>query len=173
MADRPRLFFALWPDADTARKLADCAPLELDPHRRIPAEQLHLTLLFLGAVARTSQPRIRQAAGLLRASRFSLVLDQIGQFPRAQVVWIGASVTPRELHVLAAELRRSLAQLTPLPPERELVPHLTLARHNRITGRLPAVAPVAWHVDEFQLVESRPNDAVNRFRTVERWPLRP
>src|SRR5687768_13157714 len=148
MPDGARLFFALWPDADTARKLADCAPPELDPHRRVPAEHLHLTLLFLGAVARTSQPRIRQVAGLLRASRFTLLLDQIGQYPRAQVVWLGASATPPQLHALAVGLRSSLTPLMPLPPERELVPHLTLARRNHIAGRLPAVAPVAWHVDE-------------------------
>jgi 2'-5' RNA ligase len=173
MADSPRLFFALWPDADTARKLADCAPPGLDAHRRIPAEHLHLTLLFLGSLPAPLQPRIRQAAGGVRSPRFTLVLDQVGQFARAEVVWVGASVTPPELQGLARELRRGLDGIAPLERERELVPHVTLARRQRIAGKPMLCAPVAWQVEEFVLVESQPQDRANRFRTLGRWPLRP
>ena len=44
-----RLFFALWPPAETAAALARWAKgLE---GRAIPAEKIHLTLAFLGGVA--------------------------------------------------------------------------------------------------------------------------
>jgi 2'-5' RNA ligase len=173
MADSPRLFFALWPDADTARRLAGCTPPGLDAHRRIPAEHLHLTLLFLGTLPAPLQPRIRQAAGRVRAQRFTLCLDQVGQFARAEVVWVGASVTPPGLQALARELRRGLDGVTPLERERELVPHVTLARRQRILGKTMACVPVTWEINEFVLVESRPQDRANRFRTLDCWPLRP
>ena len=49
----PRLFFALWPDGPARAVLAGHAArlARLARGRAVPAARLHLTLVFLGAVA--------------------------------------------------------------------------------------------------------------------------
>ncbi len=63
----PRLFFALWPDPPTRTALAMLVDgLPLVGGRRVPAENLHLTLAFLGNVDEGAAAAARVALRHLR-----------------------------------------------------------------------------------------------------------
>ena len=102
-----RVFFALVPPPELAQSLGTLAR---DVARRargrpVPAENVHLTLAFVGAWPHARLPELRDAGAQLRGAPIELRLDTLGGFRRAGVAWIGAA-TMSPLAVLVASLRR-------------------------------------------------------------------
>jgi 2'-5' RNA ligase len=168
------MFFAIWPTPEVATQLAARLPVRVPPHRAIAAGDLHLTLLFLGSITPSQLEAARAAAIAQLGAPFEIRLDRIGQFAGAQVLWMGPSVVPQPLRLLAANLKAALREAIPLREEREYRPHLTLARKTFLVPPPERnCEPVVWPVRNFVLAESRPERARNepRYAIVERWPL--
>ncbi|MCB1895270.1 MAG: RNA 2',3'-cyclic phosphodiesterase [Zoogloeaceae bacterium] len=166
-----RLFFALWPSAVETQSMADyAAGLVCQGGRRIGGDRLHLTLAFIGSVARERRPAIEAMAASLDAADFVLAFDRIGLWRRSGIVWTGCSVVPPAAAGLAASLRDGLAALE-LPVERRAFrPHVTLFRRAR--GLAPAEPPaLAWACREFVLVGSELEAAGARYRVLARFGL--
>lgn len=154
MSDRPkiRLFAAIEFPADvrTAIEVAT-APLRttIAGLRWVPAENLHLTLVFLGWVEPDDVDSIQRAieASVAPAEPFTARLGGAGRFPergRARVLWVGFTSGADALAALAELARGAVAdRLTDARPFR---PHITIARAKqpvRITGRaLDALPPL-------------------------------
>ena len=155
-----RLFFALWPTAALRAELAQrAASLSLARGvRPVPAENLHLTLAFLGSVAAARVPEIEALARGIAFAPFQLVLDAHGAFPRAGAIWLGASRVAPGLSDLVERLRIGLTEMG-LPGEaRAFHPHVTLARARERIRPLPpggTITPLVWAVDAFRLVQSQ------------------
>ncbi|MFO7588071.1 MAG: 2'-5' RNA ligase family protein [Gemmatimonadota bacterium] len=84
---RQRLFFALWPDSATrsaVARLVDRAAKRCGG-RRVPPENLHLTLAFPGAVARAQRTCLEACADRVAGTPFHLVLDRIPGVARSPV----------------------------------------------------------------------------------------
>lgn len=121
----------------------------------VKAENLHITLKFLGDVDEALIPKLEEAAreALRRSPLDGAVrwtLDRLGAFPsadRPRVVWVGSSHEPRELAELAAHLEEVLEPLGFAPEGRGFVAHITL-------GRVKERAPSA-HVAELARVLQR------------------
>jgi 2'-5' RNA ligase len=170
MPDRTRrLFFALWPDDDTRRGIAQRREaLGRISRKRVPDHNLHLTLVFLGDQPAERLPEIEAAADSLDGDACTLALDRFGWFPGARVLWLGGEA-PRPLADLQAALHRQILALGVRLDERPFRPHVTLFRQ---VARWPAPAdpaPLAWPVGDFVLVESVPGAP---YRVIGRWPLR-
>jgi 2'-5' RNA ligase len=173
-----RLFFALWPDDETRRRLA-AVQQALAPRlaglRWIPPGRLHLTLHFLGCMPPERLARSRQLARELRGEGFRLELDRLGCFERARVLWLGPSRQPQALEMLQANLGERLAEVGYRAGFDRYRPHVTLARKLRsLPGGLTlpdGALPVAWPVDAFVLIESVDTPAGVDYRVLERYPL--
>ena len=167
-----RLFFALWPDADTQAAL-DRTGKWLHKHwegRRMRPETLHLTLVFLGSVAASRLDALRELAVLVRAEAFALHLDQAGCWGHNRVGWLGAGESPPALATLLADLESRLESSQFRFDKRAFVPHITLLRKVRC-AEAPACLPVDWPVDRFVLVESQSTDSGVQYRIVGEWLL--
>jgi RNA 2',3'-cyclic 3'-phosphodiesterase len=94
------------------------------------AQNLHLTLRFIGEVENGLLPDIDVALGSVTAPAFDVVLDGIGQFgsgSKARVLWAGVERNDALMH-LNQKVESALVR-TGLPPEeRRYSPHVTLAR---------------------------------------------
>lgn len=169
-----RLFFALWPEPETARQIWQAAA-ELVPRgvgRRLPVEHLHLTLAFLGALDEDAQQCITRAADQVQAEGFNLCLDQAGHFPRPQVVWLGTSQTPPVLQALYMKLVSQLTKQCGYTPEvRPFVPHLTLWRKVKRVELPPLSTPITWPVSRFVLARSRTLPSGAEYAILQSWPL--
>jgi 2'-5' RNA ligase len=139
--------------------------------RLTPAAQLHITLHFLGQVDATRQAALQ--AGLAETLPFApltMVLDTPQSWPRGLAVLL-----PTEhagLHALQERLAATL-QAAGFATERSpWSPHVTLAR--RAAGATPPQAPtsLAWKVDSFALVWSRPSQAP-RYQVLQHYPVDP
>ena len=90
-----RLFFALWPDNAVRGRLAEVAGLlPMNTGRRVPPDNFHITLVFLGNVQEQVVPELDAAAERLRQPGFSLQIDRCGWWNRAKVAWLAPAYHP-------------------------------------------------------------------------------
>jgi 2'-5' RNA ligase len=185
-----RLFFAV-PVPEPAR-----APLEallpalgraLPGARWAVASGWHLTLAFLGNV-RAEQAAavvdVGEAAAAAAGSRqASLRLRGAGAFPsprRARVLWAGVAGEVETLVALAAALAAGSRDAGLRFEDRELLPHLTLARLPRPGPLPPAVLDLVsqaaaqspgWQARELCCYRSVLSRAGARYEVLRRFPL--
>jgi 2'-5' RNA ligase len=115
--------------------------------RWVPAENLHLTLKFLGNVREEGLSDIRQqvAAAAALHGGFGVRFEGMGVFPgrrRPRVVWIGVS-EPLGIVRLQRDIQDNLALLGYLPEKRPYTPHLTLGRVRSQRG----IDSMLWEID--------------------------
>nr|VFK59380.1 MAG: 2'-5' RNA ligase [Candidatus Kentron sp. TUN] len=113
-----RLFFALWPTESIRKVLAEIAR---DVHCKglpVPTRNFHITLVFLGPVDANRQGCVERMAEKIEGVPFNIRLDELGCFPRAGIVWLGASKTPLALHSLVSKLNQDLADCGFTPEKR-------------------------------------------------------
>ncbi|MEK7795988.1 MAG: RNA 2',3'-cyclic phosphodiesterase [Pseudomonadota bacterium] len=185
-----RLFFALWPDDALRQKLhalgeeilGNCSmrcstsaiPGVVGNHRgrRIPPENLHLTLAFLGSVDAERQACLERMALAIRSPAFTLTLDQAGFWPRKGLLWAGGT-SPAELLALVQEINQCLRTCGLVPETRPYQVHLTLARNVRglRLDRDRAVVPLAWKVSQFALVASQTLPEGACYEVLRTWKL--
>ena len=179
-----RAFFAL-DLPSTARERAARAAVELrraipEGVRWVPAENLHLTLKFLGDVGERQVPRLveRAAAKLQPVPPFEVVLSGFGALPNARtarVVWLGVRKGGREMARIARKLDAAGASIGVERERRPFRAHLTLGRL-RSPARAAlerAVTPeeISFRVQEVVLYESRLSSDGARYSPLARLPL--
>ncbi len=168
-----RLFLALWPghkaaaatSAAARRWLQDC------PCRLVPAQRLHLTLVFLGNVTAEALPGVKAAARSVSAPGFELALDTAGFWRRAGVAWLAPSAPPPALKDLAAQLRKALQGAGFELETRSFRPHVTIARKLNKRPVLAPGAPVNWRCGGFCLVHSVTHASGPQYRQIAQFPL--
>lgn len=165
-AERRRVFIALWPEAKTRQDIAALMKSGVVANavgKPVPIDNLHITLAFLGDVEMVRIDHLAQAIGRIEQAPYTLVLDRIGCFPRARVVWLGASRRSRSFARTRRGVNRILEELGFKTEKREAAPHVTLLRKARPL-RAVQFDPVEWPVKEICLVESKlsPNSAIYR-----------
>lgn len=194
MEARPcaRLFFALWPDAAARAALAAWQPVlqGLCGGRAMPAEDLHLTLLFLGEVGLHRLEALSLAAQEVRGEPFELSLDAAHYWGHNHLVYAAPHLVPLRLAQLVQDLQRSLRKHRFSFDKRTYKPHLTLLRHAKwndapkagnplptegwteLTPPLPRAGSVAWQAREFVLAQSDTGKDGTRYRVLASFPLR-
>jgi 2'-5' RNA ligase len=172
-----RLFFALWPDSDTRERIANAAAVlrSTDAVRLVPQQSYHLTLAFIGEVARTQVAVLQQIGRNQRASGCTIKFDAYEHWPEPQVVVAVAREPPTALVELWMSLRRDLAlhqaalRFNRLEPS--LRAHVTLARKVAQAPVLQAMSPFEWNARSFSLVRSDTSAAHSIYTVVDTWPL--
>ena len=169
-----RYFFALWPAVEVRDQIVAMAEKAVVRGRMHRADDLHMTLVFLGQVAESQRRCIEEIAAGISGSPFRLTIDHTGYWPRPKVLWAGTPDTPEPLSQLVFDLKNGLKNCGFEPEGRPYQPHVTLYRkaHEVETG---SIAPVIeWPVSDFVLaVSSSAPAGAARYRIVHRWPLRP
>jgi 2'-5' RNA ligase len=167
-----RLFFALWPPADTAQALAAWArEVQQQAGGRATAEEtIHLTLAFLGEAA---PEKAIAAARRVQGTRFHLPLDTSQYWKHNKIVWVGPRTPPPPLQSLAAQLHQALTEDAFTLEKRAFAAHITLLRKASLPHSLPALPPLHWPAHEFVLVRSAPTGTGSRYETIERFQLSP
>jgi 2'-5' RNA ligase len=97
------------------------------------AENLHLTLKFLGEIERSRVEELSNAAdrAVQNTRPFNLIIEGAGAFPprgAPRVIWLGIKDSSDELSRLQSNLEDECAKIGFPREERPFHPHLTLAR---------------------------------------------
>ena len=137
---------------------------ELGGARRVPADQLHLTLRFIGEADEKLFAAIKAALTGVSGSTFPLSLSGVGHFPpgkHPRVLWVGMEASEALLNLQQA-VELALAGVGITPDERRFAPHITIARLKdtppaavlALEERHRRFASVPFQVTEFYLYSS-------------------
>jgi 2'-5' RNA ligase len=169
-----RLFFALWPN-DQVRQQINSAYHNFsdlkDKGRRVPLENLHMTLHFLGNIKLADVDCFIQQAGKVKASKFDLSLTCRGYFKKPKIVWFGLDNTPAKLNELHQQLGRLISACGFASEQRAYNPHITMARKINQDPGNETLKPIHWEIDRFVLVISEPVDGGVSYRVKASFPL--
>jgi 2'-5' RNA ligase len=167
-----RLFFALWPDDEVRVALyRPSSRVRLRHGRWVRPENLHVTLVFLGAVDAAQRACVEAAADAIRGRSFTLLLDRSGWWRRPQVLWAGASEIPEPALELVKALQAGCEACGFEREARAFRVHATLARKVVVEPPPLELPPVPWQVRGFVLVESTLAPGGSDYRVVRTWPL--
>jgi len=168
-----RLFFALWPDDALREELHRLARkvARVGGGKPMAVENLHITLAFLGSIAPDTRQCLENIASSLQIPTFTLVLNQVGYWPRPRVIWFGAGETPMPLRQLAQGLNSGLAVCGLTPETRPFATHLTVMRKASRGPDQTVIPPLSWEVDNFVLVQSLTLPEGAQYRVLRRWSL--
>jgi 2'-5' RNA ligase len=172
-ADKLRLFFALWPSDEAREQIGGRAAraIEVAGGRRVPPENYHVTLAFLGNVRATSVRELSEVIATIRFRHFLLELDRTGYWPRSRIAWLGASECPLELDALVDEIWMKLEGLGFVRHDlNPYEPHVSLCREASGGLGMRLEQPVIWPVDAFALVASEPGEASPVYTVLEQFP---
>ena len=148
------------------------------------AENIHLTLKFLGAIPQTSVQNLSEAASraVEGLGPFTIRLEQTGVFPphgSPRVLWIGVDDLEGKLAKLHMRLEAE-SEKAGFPREsRSFHPHLTLARirkpqHARTLAsahKATAFEPLEIAVSELLVIRSELGSEGSKYSTVSRHPI--
>lgn len=128
-----RAFFALEISDDMRRRIADLgkevARSGADV-KVVEAENLHVTMKFLGEVPASKVDEIAGALDGMRVRRFELEARGAGAFPdrrMIRVMWVGIGKGAGEVTEVARKLDDALGRFG-FPKEKRFVPHITVGR---------------------------------------------
>jgi len=124
-----RLFIAIEIPADLKKKIGRLQ-VAISGARWVPAEQIHLTLAFLGEVEESAVEQLSRELARIHPPEFRLSFSGTGCFPdrrRPRVLWIGVEPHPH-LQALAAMVHEVLLACGIPQEARPFSPHITLAR---------------------------------------------
>jgi RNA 2',3'-cyclic 3'-phosphodiesterase len=174
-----RLFFALWPDADTRTRIADVADaLRLAGDARpVTRDNYHVTLAFVGEVPQSELAVLQQIGCDQHATGCTITLDTYEYWPDSQVVVAAARQAPAALLELWTRLHAVLALRNAALNSRRLRQppllrlHVTLARKVVQAPVLQAMSPFCWSARSFSLVRSDTGGARSVYTVVDTWQL--
>lgn len=159
-ADTARVFFAIWPESQERRALAswqDALQTRFGGRLMRP-ETLHVTLVFLGSVARDRLEALKLAAEEVSPARFDLCFDEVRYWGHNHILYAAPGVVPPELQDWVQDLRQRLHLHHFAFELQEYQPHVTLLRNVHANDDpLPKMSPVTWQVNGFVLVQSQPD----------------
>jgi RNA 2',3'-cyclic 3'-phosphodiesterase len=149
----------------------------------VRAENLHVTLKFLGETESARVAVMEGALGSIRAAQpVTMEFRGLGFFPnekRPRVFWVRME-SSANLKALAEEIDSSMHELGFPLEDRPFTPHLTLARFNP-PGLPPKLGPAvkehssrsfgAFTARKFHLIESKLKSTGAEYTTVQSFPF--
>jgi 2'-5' RNA ligase len=155
-----RLFLALWPDDEARRQCVVIQRRMLASGlrgRAVPAENIHLTLAFLGSVSAIQRKSLCEELNHLSCAPMELFFDK---------------QPSEDLLKYVAEMRRLLKMQGLKVGNRTFQPHLTLFRALQLAPEhWLDIQCVKWRAKQLSLVSSQLLADGARYRVLQRWDL--
>jgi 2'-5' RNA ligase len=187
-----RLFVAVFPPAPVADRLSEAARrlAATVPNQAVAwtvAEQIHLTLHFIGNVCQDRigefEQKVREACR--DVGPFTIQARGLGCFPsvaRARILWAGLEGGSGRLERLKANLDAALSKLGCVPESRPFHPHLTLGRVKVLSASAARALAAAmgefrdtvfgdWTVSQIDLMQSTLLPAGAKYSTIRSFAI--
>jgi len=162
---------ALWPDEQTRLHLVRLnRVIEAKGFKPVLPYNLHVTLVFLGAVDTDTEVLIKQTTLEISTKPFELKFDQLSFWSKPKVLCLTCSQMPVEIESLVAALDSLVASFGLQIEDRPYAPHITLARH---AHNLPDIKfkPIVFRPQAFVLAESCSESEGVNYKIRQQWPI--
>lgn len=158
-----RLMFLLYPDARTAERIAQEARRLKDQFslrgQTLLTDRFHITLQHLGDYVGLPNDMVtkgKEAGAALKAAPFEVSFDKAVSFanrPGNNPFALQGGEGVKDLIAFQKALGDAMRWVK-LKPDSSFVPHITLLYDGQVVPE-QAIAPIAWTVDRFVLVQSK------------------
>jgi len=155
--------------------------------RPVPADNLHITLAFLGSVPERRLPGLAEVARATaealgptfadagdtssRGSSLELAFDRLEYWRAAHLLCALPAEAPAQVAALARKLQDLLVAGGFAPDLKPFRPHVTVARKVVRPGAVGKMHPVIWRFTELSLIESRTLPEGALYSAVESYSL--
>jgi 2'-5' RNA ligase len=147
--------------------------------QRVPAESLHATLCFVGAVAEEKLDALKTAVQGVRGRAMTLRFDRLDYWAKPKILCAtaGESANTAPAQELSTQLADAAVAAGFAPDAKPFRAHLTLARKLEATSAAECEWPCALtpsvpvHCDRFVLMRSDRGEAGSIYSVVAEWPL--
>lgn len=146
------------------------------PFKAIAQQNYHITLAFLGAIEQQALISLMAsaqhvAAQLRPVNPKVLLLDQVGLFHKAKVLYLGIRKVPHWLSDLAKQLSCAATHLIIFQEKRPYHAHMSLYRKaSQLTDEVPA-PNIKIEVTSFSLYQSVSSERGVKYKPVKTWAL--
>ena len=168
-----RVFLALVPPEPVRERLHRLA--RWSQHRvggrLVPADNLHLTLLFLGELDAPMLDYVIRRVDEVPLAPQPIALQRLDYWPRAQILCAVGDPAAVPLQELYKGVRDRVKRAIRLE-QRPFTPHVTLLRKVSELAALP-MEPLSWQAEELTLLESVRDGAAVRYLSLECWSVAP
>ena len=143
---------------------------------KIPSQNFHITLSFLGALSPSQLDRLcSETDELLTRKVFcasNINIDQYAYWPKPGIAWIGPSTWPKQVDLIQQQLAQLAKRLHLRQSKQSFQPHISLFR-----SKMPPSAPLlqpAFSIpcDTIVLYESIQKRVGTEYHEIESWPLK-
>ena len=168
-----RTFLTLVPDAVTALAIDKwcglCWPALV---RRIPVQNYHMTVAFLGDTDDTALQMLAEIQDNFSHPSFDMQLDEVGFIADSGLLWLGSKTVPDQLESLQKKCVQAANRIGCRGSTKNYRPHITLARK---AGSPPAAALIdpdfSFTAERLELWSSVRTPDGARYSTLTSWPL--
>jgi len=169
-----RTFLTLVPDQSTALAIHKwCELCWSGLHRRIPVQNYHITLAFLGDTDDRALQRLSEVLDGFDHSSVNLMLNEVGYWSEPGVLWLGSDVVPETLTSLQKKCRQAANRIGARGSARQYQPHITLARNVTVPPAAALLEPdFLFTANSMELWSSVRDSQGARYSTLAEWPLR-
>lgn len=127
----------------------------------VKAEQIHVTLKFLGEIESERLGTVKQILGqtISPLKEFLLEIDHLGAFPKLEnpkIIWVGAKSPGSVIQKMGSSLEEALEKAGFPKEERDFAPHITIGRLKGSLNRFAltqAMKKFTFHEPLVQLVK--------------------
>jgi len=148
----------------------------------IPAENIHLTLLFLGNISNKDLPHlILSVEKKISSNNFQLTIKGTGVFPSSKspkVLWLDLGIGVDELTSLQQQIKESVEIFNENYQEITFTPHITIAKIRRLGRKIDVLpflntvySPIELEVNSIYLYESQLSPEGAQYTVLNAFPL--
>ena len=167
MSMAKRLFLAICPPMSLTQTIAQSIRLPIDC-RPVPAENYHVTLVFLGLVEPEVQVEICRSMAQVQSTPFTVQFRQITHWEKPKVLCLTDSKANGALLNVVTQIKKSVEKLGVSVERRPFQAHLTVAK-GVLRPHVDAVNRISWQVDSFCLLESICVSSGVRYEVIQKW----
>lgn len=172
-----RLFFGIALSQDARRAAAQYARAvrQFWPGRYVEADNLHMTLCYVGEVDAQGLSQVRRIGALAAQAlpAAPLALGGPGHFGREDKAILYLNALGGRAYAPAAQALRQLLQAAGLPFDpKPFAPHITLARSAALTEQAPPPPQARpWMPEGLTLYHSHRMEGVLVYTALDKWPV--
>lgn len=172
-----RLFFGIALSQDARRAAAQYARAarQFWPGRYVEADNLHMTLCYVGEVDAQGLSQVRRIGALAAQAlpAAPLALGGPGHFGREDKAILYLNALGGRAYAPAAQALRQLLQAAGLPFDpKPFAPHITLARNAALTEQVPPPPQARpWMPEGLTLYHSHRMEGVLVYTALDKWPV--
>lgn len=168
-----RTFLTLAPDASTALAIHKwCELCWPGLQRRIPVQNYHITVAFLGDTDDRALQRLSEVLDDFDHAPIDIGLNEVGFWPDSEVLWLGCSTVSDSMVSLHKKCRLAANRIGAQGGSKRYHPHLTLARKVNVPPPAALIEPeFAFTADALELWSSVRKSQGAAYTTVASWQL--